>query len=147
MQRKQDFESSDKSNTQMNEAHRKDSHRILITGFDGHNEVVEADEIRFCVPTAECIKFWATVVACFLAVAIGVFFMIYQGSGSPYFPIGSGLLALAIGVLIPSPNYDAMIVRPRSRCRQDSASPEPILHDERKDHDQSGAPLEQIAVQ
>lgn len=129
----------------MNEASRKDSHRILITGFDGHHEVVEADEIRLCVPTAECIRFWATVIACFLAIAIGVFFMIFQGSGSPYFFIGEGLLALGVGVLIPSPNYDAMKIRPLSR-RRNATTPEPILPDAHTGPGTSNAPLEQIVV-
>lgn len=90
---------------------REDSHKIIISNFDGTHEVVEADEIHFCLPTGQCVKFWATIIACFISIAIGIFFMIYQGTSSPYFFIGEGLLAMAIGVLIPAPNYEAMVVR------------------------------------
>lgn len=90
---------------------RKDSHTIAVTGFDGKNDILEADEIRVCVPTKECIQFWATVIACFLAMAIGVFFMVFQGTGSAYYSVGLSLLGLATGVLIPGPSYGSMVVK------------------------------------
>lgn len=95
---------------------RKTSHTIAVTGFDGKSSIVEADEIRVCVPTKECIQFWATVIACFLAIAVGVFFMVFQGTGSTYYSVGLALLGLGTGVLIPGPSYGSMVVK-----KEDSA--------------------------
>lgn len=79
-----------------------DDHQIAIHGFDGQaTQIIEADELRVCVPTKQCIAFWATIIACFLAMALGVFFMIYQGTTSPYYSFGMALLGLGVGVLIP----------------------------------------------
>lgn len=76
-------------------------HSIAIGGFDGKMEIVDADEIRVCVPTRACIQFWATIIACFVVVALGVFFMIYQGQGSAYYSVGLTMIGLGSGVLIP----------------------------------------------
>lgn len=87
-------------------------HSIAIRDFDGKIVVVEADELRVCVPTIQCFRFWVTVAACFVAGALGVFFMVFQGATSVYFAIGEGLLALAVGILIPGPDYN--VLKPQS---------------------------------
>lgn len=76
-------------------------HSIAIEGFDGTTEVIAADEIRFCMPTKDCVQFWATIVACFVVIALGVFFMIYQGQSSAYYSVGLTMIGLGSGVLIP----------------------------------------------
>lgn len=77
------------------------THNIAIEGFDGKTEIVEADELRVCVPTKECIQFWATIVACFVVIGLGVFFMIFQGPTSVYYSVGLAMIGLGSGVLIP----------------------------------------------
>lgn len=85
------------------------THQIAIYDADGRIRTVRADEIRVCVPTSKCVKFWVQTISCLLAVGLGVFFMIYQGTSSVYFNIGEALLALGIGVLVPSPKYEDVI--------------------------------------
>jgi hypothetical protein len=104
-------------------------HRIAIHNFDGTNQVVEADELRVCVPTKECLKFWATLVACFIAMAIGIFFMLYDGTESDYFPIGEALLVLGAGVLIPGPDFASM--RHTPAATHSDAEPERTPHRQR----------------
>lgn len=82
--------------------------KIAIFDADGNLHQIEADEVKLCAPTAKCIKFWAHLACAIIVVAIGMFFMIYQGTSSNYFSIGLGLLTLGVGVLIPSPNYKAV---------------------------------------
>lgn len=89
--------------------------KIALRDFNGNIVVVEADEVRLCVPTRECIQFWVTVAACVLALALGVFFMVFDGTQSAYFFIGEGLLGLSVGVLIPGPDYRSMRQQTRSR--------------------------------
>ncbi len=75
---------------------------IAIASFDGESpKIIKATELRICVPTRSCIQFWATIVACFVAIAVGVFLMIFQGPDSAYYSVGLALLGLATGVLIP----------------------------------------------
>jgi len=93
--------------------------------FNGHTTVVEADEIHLCIPTRECVQFWVTVAACLIALALGVFFMVWQGSQSAYFFIGEGLLGLSIGVLIPGPDYRSMRQPTRSRPGSPNRDAEP----------------------
>lgn len=110
------------------EIQRKDSHTIAIRDYDGHVSFLEADEVRLCVPTSKCIKFWVTVASCLVAIGIGIFFMVFQGTASAYFFIGEGLLGLGIGVLIPGPKYET--IAPRHSIRP--AKPEvpvPPMHD------------------
>lgn len=90
-------------------------HRIGIVDADGEMSVVEADELRICVPTAKCIKFWANFFACLVAIGIGIFFMVFQGPTSVYFYIGEGLLSLGIGILIPSPKYENLVQTPTTK--------------------------------
>jgi len=74
--------------------------------------MVEANELRFCVPTKECVQFWLTCLGALICIAAGIFFMIFQGSTSTYFPIGAALLGLGVGELIPSPNYKEIMPKP-----------------------------------
>jgi len=83
-------------------------HRVAIRDFSGQIEVVEADEIHFCVPTKECAQFWITIVACFVSIGIGIWFMVWQGTTSTYFFIGEALLSTALGILIPGPNWETL---------------------------------------
>lgn len=103
---------------------RKSSHIIAIEGFDGETEFIEADELRVCVPTRKCIQFWCTIITCFIAMAIGVFFMIFQGPTSVYFNIGEAMLAMAIGILIPGVSYGD-IVKKGKKSRASLSSPTP----------------------
>lgn len=78
-----------------------DNH-IAIASFDGESpRIIKATQLRICVPTRSCIQFWATIIACFVAIAVGVFLMIFQGPDSTYYSVGLALLGLATGVLIP----------------------------------------------
>lgn len=106
----------------MMEPVKENSHKILIIDADGHRDIYEADQIKICVPTARCVKFWATFVACLIGIGVGMFFMIFQGAESAYFPIGNTILTLAIGVLIPGPEYESVIPKKISPGR----SPENI---------------------
>lgn len=84
-------------------------HTIAIYDADGNIRTVEADQIKMCAPTSKCVKFWVQTIACVITIGIGIFFMIYQGASSIYFNIGEALLAMGIGVLIPSPKYEHVI--------------------------------------
>lgn len=85
---------------------RKESHKIFIAGFTREDDrIVDADEIRVCLPNKTCIQFWVTVVSCFIAMGLGIFLMIYQRTDATLFAIGEALLSVAIGVLFPSPEY------------------------------------------
>lgn len=81
-------------------------------------EVVEADEIRVCVPTAACLKFWATVVSCIVSMALGAFLMIWGGEASGLFKAGEALLALAAGVLLPGPEYHKVLPKKKKSVRR-----------------------------
>jgi hypothetical protein len=83
--------------------------RIAIYDADGNLHQIEADEVHMCAPTSKCIKFWATILCAVLVMGIGIFFMVFQGATGVYFSIGEALLALGVGVLIPSPNYKDVI--------------------------------------
>lgn len=86
----------------MDQVKSEKQHSIAVSGFDGEDaQIIHADELRVCVPTKQCIQFWATIVACFVAVAIGVILMTVWPSTSAYFPIGNTMLGMGIGVLIP----------------------------------------------
>jgi len=88
-----------------------DERRIAIHRFNGEIEIVHADELRICVPTKECVQFWLTCLGSIICIAMGIFFMIFEGSDSTYFPIGSALLGTGVGGLIPSPNYKEIMPR------------------------------------
>ena len=90
---------------------KKKSKTFAVQSFDGEINIVEADEFRICVPTKECIKFWVMIGACFVCIAIGLFLMLYEGPTSVYFFIGEGLLVMAVGVLIPGPQYETVAPR------------------------------------
>ena len=97
---------------------RQSSHRIAVENFDtGSVEIVEADEIRLCLPSKHVLQFWVTVGACLIGIGLGTFFMIWAQpansaqctqncTSSPIFTIGAGLIGTAFGVLLPGPNYD-----------------------------------------
>ncbi len=96
-------------------------------------EIVEADEIRVCVPTAACLKFWATIVSCIVSMALGTFLMIWGGEASGLFKAGEALVALAAGVLLPGPEYHKVLpkkkrsVRRRRRVAKRSRSAPPAV--------------------
>lgn len=83
-------------------------HRIAIHNFSGGIRYIEADEVVFCIPTRECVQFWATLVGALLSIGIGIFFMTWKGDASVYFPIGAAMLGTGLGVLLPSPNYKTL---------------------------------------
>lgn len=118
-------------------------HTIAIFDADGQMHRVHADEIRMCAPTAKCIRFWVQTFSCLLAMALGVFFMIWQGAQSVYFNIGESLLALGIGILIPSPKYEHVLPksitsRPGSPERNVGAEREPRSLDENTESGDTG---------
>jgi len=85
--------------------HRESNHTIAVAGFDGGPPIiVEADEYRACVPTRDCIQFWITLSACMFCMVFSVVMMAVRGI-DPLFYVWEALLCLALGVLIPSPNY------------------------------------------
>ncbi len=84
-------------------------HRIAVRDCDGNTEIVEADEIRVCLPTAACLKFWATIASCMVTMGLGTFMMIWGGQASDLFKIGEALVALAAGVLLPGPEYHKVL--------------------------------------
>jgi len=117
-------------------------------------EIVEADEIRVCVPTAACLKFWATIASCMVAMGLGTFLMIWGGEASGLFKAGEALLAAAAGVLIPGPEYHKVLpkkkksVRRRRRVarRSQSAAPAAVSLESRGGGAGSGLPLTEILV-
>ena len=88
---------------------KKESHTIAIQTFSEGVKVIEADQLRVCVPTKECLQFWVHTAACIAAFIVGVVFMGIYDSATTKFAVGQGLLALAVGVLIPSPNYSDLL--------------------------------------
>lgn len=83
---------------------------IAIEQFDGGPPLlVEANSYRVCIPTARCVQFWATIIACFLGIAIGLFLMLFAGPTGAYFNVGLVLLTTSIGVLIPGPSYQTIL--------------------------------------
>jgi hypothetical protein len=103
------------------EAEKKPSeHVIALANFDGSVTKVEANELRVCVPTRECIQFWAHTLACVVAVIAGIVLMaLFRATGpvpdAAVFQAGASLLALGIGVLIPNPAYGALVGKASSR--------------------------------
>ena len=93
-------------------------HRIAVRDCDGNMEIVEADEIRVCVPTAACLKFWATIASCLIAMGLGVFMMIWGGQSSDLFKVGEALVALASGVLLPGPEYHKVLPKKKKPQRR-----------------------------
>jgi hypothetical protein len=82
-----------------------------IPGFDGEaTQIVKADKIAVCVPTANCVKFWAMLVACFIGLGVGILFVALFPVGSVVFEFGLGLATLAFGILVPSPPYNKLKV-------------------------------------
>lgn len=113
----------------MKPTRRNSSHTIAVFDADGQMHTVEADEIRMCAPTTKCVTFWVQCVSALIVIGLGTFFMIFQGTSSAFFPIGSSLLSLGIGILIPSPKYTNVIPKRLSSSRSRSAarpSPSPI---------------------
>lgn len=94
------------------------NHRIAVKDCDGNTEIIEADEIRVCVPTAACLKFWATIASCIVAMALGAFMMIWGGQNSDLFKVGEALVALASGVLLPGPEYHKVLPKKKKPVRR-----------------------------
>lgn len=127
-------------------ARKASDHRIAVRDYNGHTEILEADELRVCVPTKECVKFWVTCASCVIAIGIGVFFMVYQGASGVYFAIGEAMLSLGIGVLIPGPKYEKVLPKAGSRSRpatpsrdsgRDSTTPDADRASHRHEHEVS----------
>jgi len=76
-----------------------------IVTADGDIQVVKATNVRVCVPTAKCAKFWAQFAICVLAIVVGVFLVAYFPSSTVQFNVGIGLLTLGIGNMLPSPQF------------------------------------------
>lgn len=92
---------------------RKHSHSIALSGFNGEGPlVVEADEYYVCVPTKDCIQFWATLIACFIVSGVSLTLMAVRGIEDPLFYLWEALFAFAFGVLVPSPNYSSAFKKP-----------------------------------
>ena len=112
--------------------------RIFIKGFNGNDQIVEADEIRVCLPNKHCIRFWVTIVASFFLAATGIFFMIFQGTESKYFVTGEAMLIFAIGVLFPSPDYGKVFAPSRAPGHHiESINSGPVLMTPREHRDAS----------
>lgn len=81
-------------------------HSTGILDIDtGKVTIYDTENIRVCVPTWKCMQFWATFLACLIAIGVGLFLMCWQGTNNPYFYTGESLLALGIGVLLPGPKF------------------------------------------
>ena len=106
----------------MRPSRRISSHRIAVFDADGQMHTVEADEIKMCAPKTKCVTFWVQCVSALIVIGLGTFFMIFQGPTSAFFPIGSSLLSLGIGILIPSPKYGNVIPKRLSSSRSPSGS-------------------------
>ena len=126
-------------------------HRIAVRDFDGNMEVVEADELRACMPTAACLKFWATIASCLVAMGLAVFLMIWGGPNSDLLKAGTALLGLATGVLIPGPEYDKVlqkkrkILRRRRRpARRTRSAPPVVASPASKSAGEHTAPLQEV---
>lgn len=96
------------------------NHTIAVYDADGKIHTVEADEIRMCAPTTKCVKFWVQFASAIIVLALGTFFMIFQGTQSLYFNIGEAMVALGVGILIPSPKYSDVVPRRLSSSRPSS---------------------------
>jgi hypothetical protein len=107
------------------------NHTIAVFDADGTMHRVQADEIRMCAPTTKCVTFWVQCFSAVMVIALGTFFMIFQGASSTFFPIGSSLLSLGVGILIPSPKYENVIPKRISSSPPASPSHEPTNSDER----------------
>lgn len=107
----------------MNRMRSTSSHTIAVFDADGQMHTVEADEIKMCAPTTKCVTFWVQCFSAVLVIGLGTFFMIFQGATSTFFPIGSSLLSLGVGILIPSPKYENIIPKRLSRSRPSSPAP------------------------
>lgn len=92
-------------------------HQIAVLDADGNMRVIQANEIRVCAPTPKCIQFWATFLSCVIGIGVGLFLMVYQGTTSAYFNIGTGLLSIAFGTLLPGPKYKDVIAPTLRRSR------------------------------
>jgi hypothetical protein len=71
-----------------------------------------------------------------VGIGVGLFLMVFQGSGSTYFDVGTGLLSLSFGILIPGPKYSAVFPKktgltpPPSPERKEDSEREPSTQDE-----------------
>lgn len=92
---------------------RKTESTYAIPGFNGGPaEIVKADKIAICVPTKECIQFWFTMLTVAAGVITGTVMMILTPPQSSLFNMWEALALFCFGVLVPSPKYGALKVRP-----------------------------------
>ncbi len=102
-------------------------HSIAVDNFEtGGVDIVEADEYRVCIPTKACVQFWATIVACFMCMVFALVVMPLSDANSVLFHLAGSLLGLAVGVLIPSPDYMSAFKVPRNQ----KPAAEGAAHDE-----------------
>ena len=84
---------------------RDDHHVIATSSFkDGSTNIIEADELVLCIPTRDCVQFWATIIICFIVIILTIIGMALFPQDSALFNICVGFFGLAWGVLVPSPN-------------------------------------------
>jgi hypothetical protein len=101
-------------------------HSIAIDNFEtGQVQIIEADEYRACIPTKSCVQFWATIVACFICIIFALVVMPLSNPCSVLFHLAASMLGLAVGVLIPSPDYISAFKVPRNQnqAASDDAAP------------------------
>ena len=106
----------------MKTARSQSGHTIVVVDADGQQQRYEADEVRTCDPTAQCMKFWATFAGCVLGIGVGLFLMVFKDTSSALFPVGTSLLSLSFGILIPGPKYEAILPK---KVRSRHSTPEP----------------------
>ncbi len=102
-------------------------HRIAVSDYSGHIQVVKADEIRVCVPTIECMRFWVTSIICLIGIGAGLLLMLWSTADSGFFKAGEAIAAMAMGILIPGPDYSSVLPK-RKRKKRRPASPSPNNH-------------------
>lgn len=100
-------------------------HRIAVSDYSGHIQVVKADEIRVCVPTMECMRFWVTAIVCLIGIGAGLLLMLWSTADSGFFKAGEAVAAMALGILIPGPDYKSVLPKRKKAKRRRPASPSP----------------------
>lgn len=85
-----------------------------IVTADGDISVVNAKNVRVCVPTAKCMKFWAQFAICVLAIVIGACLVGFFPVTDAKFNVGIGFLTLGIGNMLPGPQFTDILPKTSS---------------------------------